>query len=342
MTQYGVPSEAHIPVFRDRVCELLAPALSHDSAICIDATLGAGGHTEALLSEHPQLTVLGIDRDTDALALASQRLERFGDRFVPVHAVYDQVAEVLAERDIPAIDGILFDLGVSSMQLDVAERGFAYSQDAPLDMRMDQTRGRTAAEIVNEYDERDLSRILKVYGEERFASRIAKAVVKQRKAGPITSSGQLVDLVRDAVPAAARRRGGNPAKRTFQALRIEVNAELEVLRRAIPAALDALAAGGRIVVLSYHSLEDRIVKRELATRTTSSAPPGLPIDIPGTGPTMRLISKGAQPPSDEEITANPRAASAKLRAAEALPTDMDHLDAPRTVQDRRSHGEDAS
>ncbi|GAA4897382.1 16S rRNA (cytosine1402-N4)-methyltransferase [Stackebrandtia albiflava] len=339
MTQYGAPHEAHIPVFLDRVCELLAPALARPGAVAVDATLGAGGHTEALLSSHPALTVLGVDRDRDALALAGGRLARFGERFVPVHAVYDRIPDVLAERDIPGVDGVLFDLGVSSMQLDVAGRGFAYAQDAPLDMRMDQSTGPTAEDVVNGYDERELSRILRLYGEERFAPRIAKAIVKRRKESAIRSSRELVELVREAVPAAARRRGGNPAKRTFQALRIEVNAELDVLRRAVPAALDALLPGGRIVVLSYHSLEDRIVKRELAARTTSSAPPGLPIDLPGTEPTMRLISKGALPPSEDEIAANPRAASAKLRAAEALPTDTESPDTPYHDR-RRSLGED--
>ena len=341
MTRYGAPREAHVPVFQDRIIELLAPALRHNGAVAVDATLGAGGHTEALLNAHPRLTVVGVDRDRDALALAGERLRQFKDRFVPVHAVYDRITEVLADLDIPAVDAILFDLGVSSMQLDVADRGFAYAQDAPLDMRMDQSTGETAADVVNGYDQTQLTRILKVYGEERFASRIARAVITARKKAPITSSRELVDLVRDAIPAAARRRGGNPAKRTFQALRIEVNGELDVLRRALPSALDALAPGGRIAVLSYHSLEDRIVKRELVARTTSSAPPGLPIDVPGTEPTMRLISKGGQPPGDEEIAANPRAASAKLRAAEALPTDTEKSEVSRIEHTRRSHGEDA-
>jgi 16S rRNA (cytosine1402-N4)-methyltransferase len=329
MTQYGAPDQAHVPVFRDRVCDLLAPVLSADSAVCIDATLGAGGHTAALLANNPRLTVLGIDRDTDALALAGRRLADFGSRFVAVHAVYDQIGEVLEQRGIESIDAVLFDLGVSSMQLDVAGRGFAYAQDAPLDMRMDQTVGVTAEEVVNTYGERDLARILKMYGEERFASRIARSIVSHRKKTPITSSRVLAELVREAVPAATRRRGGNPAKRTFQALRIEVNAELDVLQAALPAALAALRPAGRIAVLSYHSLEDRIVKREFAARATSSAPPGLPMDVPGTAPTLRWLTKGAQPPSADEVAANPRAASAKLRAAEKL-----------NDQARHSHGED--
>ncbi|CAM3186005.1 Ribosomal RNA small subunit methyltransferase H [Stackebrandtia soli] len=318
MTRYGAPETAHVPVFRDTISRLLAPALDRDGAIAVDATLGAGGHTEAFLESHPGLRVFGVDRDPDALELAGERLARFGDRFTPIHAVYDEIVDALAEHDVDAIDGLLFDLGVSSMQLDVAERGFAYSKDAPLDMRMDQTTGATAEDVVNDYGERDLARILRVYGEERFASRIAKAIVTRRARQRITSSADLAELVRDAVPAAARRRGGNPAKRSFQALRIEVNAELDVLRRALPSALDILAPGGRVAVLSYHSLEDRIVKRELTDRATSSAPPGLPMDIPGTAPTMRLLTKGAQAPSEAEIAANPRAASAKLRAAEAI------------------------
>lgn len=329
MTQYKAPSQAHIPVFRHRVCELLAPALRSAEAICVDATLGAGGHSEALLSLLPNVTVIGIDRDTDALDMAKRRLAGFGDRFVGVHAVYDEIADVLDELDVSKVDGVLFDLGVSSMQLDVSSRGFAYAQDAPLDMRMDQSRGITAAEVVNSYSERELIRILKQYGEERFASRIARSITKQRDKAPITASRQLADLVREAVPAAARRQGGNPAKRSFQALRIEVNQELDVLRRAVPAAADALRPGGRIVVLSYHSLEDRIVKREFVARSKSSAPPGLPLDVPGTEPTMRLLTKGAQPPNQSEIDDNPRAASAKLRAVERL-----------SDQDGHSHGED--
>ncbi|MGH8793362.1 MAG: 16S rRNA (cytosine(1402)-N(4))-methyltransferase RsmH [Stackebrandtia sp.] len=318
MTRHGVADQAHLPVLRDRVCRLLAPALQDDDAVCVDATVGAGGHTEALLLAHPRLVVLGVDRDPHALDLARRRLARFRDRFRPVHAVYDAIGDALDDAGFDGADGVLFDLGVSSMQLDVAARGFAYSQDAPLDMRMDPGGELTAETVVNTYEERELSRILKMYGEERFASRIARAIVAERAKAPLTSSRQLADLVRQAVPAATRRRGGKPAKRTFQALRIEVNAELDVLRRALPGAIDALRPGGRVVVLSYHSLEDRIVKRELAERTTSSTPPGLPTELPGAAPTMRLLNKRAQPPSEAEIAANPRAASAKLRAAEKL------------------------
>ena len=316
--QYGTPELAHVPVFRDRVRDLLLPALQSSAAVCVDATVGAGGHSQALLAAVDGLRVVGIDRDTDALALTGDRLAQYGDRFTGVHAVYDEIPAVLAELGIESVDAVLFDLGVSSMQLDVAGRGFAYARDAPLDMRMDQSSGITAADIVNDYDPADLTRVLREFGEERFASRIARAIAARRAKARITSSSELAELVRDAVPAATRRHGGHPAKRTFQALRIEVNAELDVLRRALPAAMDVLRPGGRIAVLSYQSLEDRIVKREFATRSTSSAPVGLPIDVPGTEPTFRLLTRGAQPPSEAEIDANPRAASAKLRAAEKL------------------------
>ncbi len=324
MMQDEMPRQAHVPVFLDRVVQLLTPALRHESAVCVDATLGAGGHTEALLTALPNLTVVGIDRDEYALELAQRRLGQFGSRFIAAHAVYDEIGEVLAGLDIPDVDGVLFDLGVSSMQLDIAQRGFAYAQDGPLDMRMDQSSDLTADEVVNTYAPKDLERILRRYGEERFANRIVRRIVSEREKAPIRTSRQLADLVKDSVPAATRRTGGNPAKRTFQALRIEVNGELDVLERALPAARRVLAPHGRIVVLSYHSLEDRMVKREFVQSSTSSSPPGLPMDLPGTEPTTRLLTKGAQPPDATEIEENPRAASAKLRAIEKLPDHNRH------------------
>ncbi|MCP2256957.1 16S rRNA (cytosine1402-N4)-methyltransferase [Streptoalloteichus tenebrarius] len=311
----------HVPVLLDRVLDLLEPALAGGPAVCVDATLGLGGHTEALLTRFPELTVVGLDRDPHALELSARRLAPFGDRARLVHAVYDELPSALADLGIPEVRGVLFDLGVSSMQLDEAERGFAYAQDAPLDMRMDPTRGITAAEVLNSYSAAELTRILRDYGEERFASRIAAAIVRERQKEPFRDSARLVRLLYDVVPAASQRTGGHPAKRTFQALRIEVNGELEVLRRALPAALDALAVGGRIVVLSYHSLEDRMVKRALAERSTSRTPPGLPVELPGHGPQFRLLVRGSEPASDEEIAANPRASSVRLRAAERLGED---------------------
>jgi 16S rRNA (cytosine1402-N4)-methyltransferase len=309
---------AHLPVLLERCLELLAPALTRPGAVHLDATLGLGGHAEAVLSAHPQATVVGLDRDPQALDLAGQRLDRYADRVQLVHAVYDELRRVLDEIGVPELDSALFDLGVSSMQLDEAARGFAYAQDAPLDMRMDQSQGSTAAEVVNTYSAAELTRVLRVYGEERFASRIAAAIVRERQRQPLTSSARLAELVRDAIPAPARRTGGHPAKRTFQALRIEVNGELAALERALPAALDALRPGGRVVVLAYHSLEDRLVKQAFAVRARSSAPADLPFEPAGSGPTVRLLTRGAEVPGEREVAANPRAASARLRAAEKL------------------------
>lgn len=310
--------ERHVPVMLDRCVELLAPALSHEGAVFVDGTLGMGGHTEAVLTACPQARAIGIDRDPQALALASERLARFGDRFTGVHAVSDDLPAVLAELDPPLAraDAVLFDLGVSSLQLDEVDRGFAYRTDAPLDMRMDQTRGLTAAEVLNTYEAREIARVLRDYGEERFARQIARAIVRRREQEPFTTSGPLVALLHDVVPAASQRSGGHPAKRTFQALRIEVNAELSVWTHGLEQALRSLAVGGRIVVLSYHSLEDRITKRGLTAGATSSAPPEMPIELPEQQPWLRLLVRGAEQADAEEIATNPRSASVRLRAAE--------------------------
>ncbi|HEV7204403.1 MAG TPA: 16S rRNA (cytosine(1402)-N(4))-methyltransferase RsmH [Jatrophihabitans sp.] len=311
-------SAEHVPVLLDRVLALLAPALADRPAVAVDATLGLGGHAEALLAAHPQLTLVGLDRDQAALARSRDRLAPYAGRIHLVHAVYDRMPEVLDELGIGGVDGVLFDLGVSSMQLDVAARGFAYAQDAPLDMRMDQSSGITAEDVVNEYPVPQLARILREYGEERFALRIAQAIERERRRAPLRSTAQLAELVREAIPAATRRRGGHPAKRTFQALRIEVNGELDAVRGAVPAALDALTVGGRIVSLAYHSLEDRIVKHAFAALATDTTPPGLPVTLPGSGPQLKLLNRGAEPASAAEIDANARAASVKLRAAERI------------------------
>jgi len=306
----------HIPVLLPRVAEILGPALVGRPAVLVDATLGLGGHAAALLAEHPRLTLVGLDRDPRALELAGRRLVAFAGRAHLVHAVYDRIAEILAELGIDRVDGVLFDLGVSSLQLDADDRGFAYSRDAGLDMRMDATGGRTAADVLNTYPVAELARVLREYGEERFANRIAAAVARRRATVPWTRSGELVELLYEVVPAASRRTGGHPAKRTFQALRIEVNGELDALRAALPAALHALRGGGRVVVLSYHSLEDRIVKRELTALARSRTPAGLPVELPGHGPALRLLTRGAEVAAPEETAANPRAASVRLRAAE--------------------------
>jgi 16S rRNA (cytosine1402-N4)-methyltransferase len=312
----------HVPVLLERCLELLAPALNRaDRTVHVDATLGLAGHAEAVLAAHPNTVLIGLDRDPEALAHATARLARYAERIHLVHAVYDELPDVLDRLGYPRIDGVLFDLGVSSLQLDAPDRGFAYAQDAPLDMRMDQTRGITAEEVVNGYPAGELARVLRVYGEEKFAMRIAAAIVRERERSRITSSARLAELVRESIPAPARRTGGHPAKRSFQALRIEVNRELAALEAALPAALDALGVGGRMVVLSYHSLEDRITKQALAARARSTGPIDLPVELPGTGPTLRLLSRGAELPSEAEVTANPRAASVRLRAAERIDPD---------------------
>jgi 16S rRNA (cytosine1402-N4)-methyltransferase len=308
----------HVPVLLERCLELLGPALSRPGAVHLDATLGLGGHAEAVLAAYPRVTLVGIDRDPEALTRAGARLAAYADRTHLVHAVHDELPDVLDSLGVAELHAALFDLGVSSLQLDDAARGFSYSRDAPLDMRMDPTRGITAEEVVNSYGTAELARILRVYGEERFAQRIAAAIVRERAKAPLTSSARLAGIVVDAIPAATRRTGGNPAKRTFQALRIEVNGELAALERALPAALDALAPGGRIAVLSYHSLEDRLAKQALTARARSSAPVDLPVEPAGTEPTLRLLTRGVETPGEAEVAANPRAASARLRAAERL------------------------
>jgi 16S rRNA (cytosine1402-N4)-methyltransferase len=318
MAHRGTPADRHVPVLRGRVVELLAPALTAPGAVYVDGTLGMGGHAQAVLEQCPRARVVGIDRDQEALDLAGERLAGYADRLTLVHAVYDEFAVVVQELGLPHVDAALFDLGVSSLQLDEEDRGFAYRVDAPLDMRMDQSGGPTAADVLNTYEVDDLTRVLREYGEERFARPIAKAVVRQREREPFTSSGRLVELLRGVVPAASQRSGGHPAKRTFQALRIEVNHELAAWEAALPAAVDALAVGGRVAVLSYHSLEDRITKRTFAQGATSSSPAGLPVELPEHAAYLRLLTRGAEEPSEEEVAVNPRAASARLRAAERV------------------------
>jgi 16S rRNA (cytosine1402-N4)-methyltransferase len=307
-----------VPVLLERCVALLAPALIGPEAVLLDATVGLGGHAEEMLRRFSTLRVIGLDRDPEALRRSGERLAPYGERLTLVHAVFDLLPTVLLDLGLSAVQGILFDLGVSSLQLDADERGFSYSRDAPLDMRMDPTTGRTAAEVVNTYPAEALARILAEYGEERFARRIAAAVVRERRREPFTTSARLAELVRTAIPAATRRTGGHPAKRTFQALRIEVNGELASLARALPAAIEALTVGGRIVVLSYHSLEDRLVKRTFAAEAAGTAPIGLPVVPARHAPRLRLLTRGAETPGEDEIAANPRAASARLRAAERI------------------------
>lgn len=315
----------HMPVLLQRCLDLLAPALGVDQAVMVDSTLGMGGHTEGVLKAFPHVRVIGLDRDTQALELAGRRLAPFGDRFTGVHAIYDEINEVLDRLGIAKVQGVLMDLGVSSLQLDERERGFSYSADAPLDMRMDATTGQTAADVLNTYDERELARILREYGEERFAPRIARAIVAQRAKRPLERTGELVSIVRANIPAATRKTGGNPAKRTFQALRIEVNGEIETLERALPESIESLAVGGRLVVESYHSLEDRAVKRAMAAGATSSAPPDLPVEPATHAPYLRLVTRGAEEADEAEVARNPRSQSVRLRAAERTRPTPDHL-----------------
>jgi 16S rRNA (cytosine1402-N4)-methyltransferase len=320
----------HMPVLLDRCVELLTPALTRRSpngsgAVLVDATLGAGGHAERFLDELPGLRLIGLDRDPDALWIAGERLAPFAERVLLARTRFDGINDVLSESGHwtgqsgqPTIDGALFDLGVSSMQLDRAERGFSYSADAPLDMRMDPDAELTAAEVLNTYDEKSLSRILREFGEERFASRIAARIVRSRTRRPFARTGELVELLYEAIPAPARRTGGHPAKRTFQALRVAVNGELDALRDALPAAMGALVPGGRIAVMSYQSLEDRIVKSTFAAATASRSPQGLPVELPGYEPEFASLTRGAERAGPAEVELNPRSASVRLRALEKV------------------------
>jgi 16S rRNA (cytosine1402-N4)-methyltransferase len=311
--------QEHISVMRDTCIDLLTPAINKsETPVVVDATMGLGGHSEALLESNPNLVLIGIDRDLDAIVKAKNRLAKFENRAMVSHAIFDEITDVVNSFGFEKVDGILFDLGVSSMQLDQSDRGFSYSQDAPLDMRMDRSTGITASEIVNTYAPGDLVRILRTYGEEKFATRIVENIVKERAKAPLNSTSQLATLIKESIPAATRRTGGNPAKRTFQALRIETNDELGAVNRAIPQALELLKVGGRLVVMSFQSLEDRIVKEIFTQATTSGTPRDLPIDLPEFAAKFALVVRGSVLPSEAEIAANSRAQSVRLRAIERL------------------------
>ena len=311
-------ADLHLPVMLERCLELLRPGLEGESPVVIDCTLGMGGHTEALLAQHSQLRVIGIDRDPQALELASERLAKFGDHFIPVAGTYDQIIEILEELQIDQVDGVLMDLGVSSLQLDDAGRGFSYAQDAALDMRMNQSEGLTAAELLARESEAELTRIFREYGEERYAAAVAKRIVQLRRDQPITTSAELNQIVTSVIPTAPGKTSGHPAKRIYQALRIAVNDELGGLESAVPQAIESLRVGGRLVVMSYHSLEDGIVKRAMQAAAVSSTPVEMPIQLPGTSPALSVITRGVERATEIELSQNPRAASARLRAAEKL------------------------
>ena len=315
----GEHAYAHVPVMAGRIAALLLPALTGPTPggrppVLIDATLGRGGHARAFLDAVPGLLLIGIDADAAAIEAGHALAGRYPGRVTVAHAFYDHIAEIAADAGHRRVQGVLFDLGVSSPQLDDASRGFSYSQDAPLDMRMDQGAELTAARVVNEYPVPGLARVLFEYGEEKFGRRIAEAIARERAREPITSTLRLSAIVKDAIPAPARRTGGNPAKRTFQALRIEVNDELGAVERALPAALEMLRPGGRLAVISFHSLEDRIVKQFLRKQEQGcTCPPDFPICICGSEPTMRATPRRAVRPSAAEVARNPRAQSARLR-----------------------------
>lgn len=311
-------ADVHDPVMRDRIVDLLRPALQRPGSVYVDGTLGLAGHARAVLEACPEARLVGIDRDLDAHEVARERLGDLADRATLVHAVYDELEDVLADLGVGSVQAILLDLGLSSLQIDRAERGFAYRVDAPLDMRMNQSAGPTAADFLNSASAKEISRVLSWYGEERFSDRIARAIVAERERSPFTTSARLVDVISGAIPAAARHTGGHPAKRTFQALRIEVNHELAALEGVLPAAVAALAVGGRMAVLSYHSLEDRLVKRAFAAGASDRAPRNLPVVPENLRAELRLLTRGAERPTEEETAVNPRAASARLRVAERV------------------------
>lgn len=314
MTEYT----HHIPVLLDECLEMLAPALQRPGAIYVDGTLGLAGHARAVLEAHPNASLIGIDRDPYARELAAEVLAPFGDRVTIVAGVFDELSSILERLNVDRVDGILLDLGVSSLQLDTAERGFSYAQDAPLDMRMDPTTGANAADVLATYDSRQLTRILRDFGDEKFARKIADAIVARQSTQPVSTSAELVDLIRQTLPQAAMRKGGHPAKRTFQALRIEVNRELEVLDSVLPQALDALAVGGRLAVMTFQSLEDRAVKRFCQLQTKSTSPADLPVELPEHAPIFTHLSKGGITPSAAEIDHNPRSTSVRLRGLERI------------------------
>lgn len=303
----------HRPVMLAEIMQIFAPV---PPGWVLDATLGGAGHATALLEAHSHLRVLGLDRDGDALAVAAARLSVFGDRAATAHQRFDHLDDAMEALSIDHLSGALFDLGVSSPQLDRAERGFSYRNDAPLDMRMDQRETWSASDVVNGYDEVTLAQVLRRHGDERFATRIARAIVAAR---PIESTARLAEVVVGAIPAAARRTGGHPAKRTFQAVRIEVNRELDVLPTALDSAIERTEVGGRIVVLSYHSGEDRIVKERMRQAATGgcTCPPELPC-VCDAVQTVRVVRGLPRTPSAEEQASNPRARSARLRVVERI------------------------
>ncbi|MBW3077752.1 16S rRNA (cytosine(1402)-N(4))-methyltransferase RsmH [Bifidobacterium simiiventris] len=307
----------HQPVLLEQCVDLVAPALAQPGAVAVDCTLGLAGHATNFLKAAPHARLIGIDRDTEALALATKRMDDEGlaDRFTPVHAAFDEFADVLDDLGIDEVNAVFMDLGLSSLQIDETDRGFSYSHDAPLDMRMDVTQTLTARRILAEYSAPGLTRIFREYGEEKFARQIAREIVSRREREPLTTSAQLNRLVDEVVPQ-AHRPAGNPAKRVFQALRIEVNGELDKLARTLPQIAAHMAVGSRLVVESYHSLEDKTVKGFMNEGLKVDAPAGLPMIPPEAQPFFKELTRGAIKADEAEIASNPRSASVRLRAVE--------------------------
>lgn len=307
----------HIPILRETVVSLLNPMRG---GVFVDGTLGSGGHAEAVLERLPEGGRLyGIDRDGAAIAAASARLARFGEAFTAIRGNFFDMKRLLAAQDVTEVDGILLDLGVSSHQLDTPQRGFSYHEDAPLDMRMDPSAPLSAYDVVNGYPAEDLARIIREYGEERYASRVANAIVREREKAPLNSTVRLAEIVKLALPAPARREAQHPARRTFQALRIEVNGELEGLSAALNDAHDLLRSGGVLAVITFHSLEDRIAKQAFKTfEHPCTCDPHAPVCTCGKTPTAKVLTKKPIVADEAELQQNPRARSAKLRAIQKL------------------------
>lgn len=311
-------SEQHQPVMVEEVFQLLQPALMANDALFVDCTLGLGGHSEYFLKHLEKLKVIGFDQDQIALSRAQTRLKDFNNRVLFIHSNFEKLSHELNDLAIDSVNAFLFDLGVSSIQIDERSRGFSYLDENELDMRMDQTQSFSAKELINNWSEAEISKVLFEFGEEKFAKKIAKNIIKYRELAPIETTAQLVALVEKSIPAPARRSGGNPAKRTFQALRIAVNQELEVLKKALADALTLLKPGGRIAVLSYHSLEDRIVKELFKSQIAKSElPRKLPV-VESLAQNFRLLNTKPIKPSLQEIELNSRSKSAKLRGIEKL------------------------
>lgn len=303
----------HTPVMLEETLKLLCV---QDNGLYIDGTLGGAGHAREILSSANNVRLIGIDRDGEALAAAALRLKEFGDRVSLVHANYSEIKNILSERGIAPADGCLLDLGVSSYQLDNPERGFSYQHDAPLDMRMDKSQYLNAYHVVNEYSERELYRVIRDYGEEQWASRIAQFIVQERQRKSVETTFELVEIIKKAIPTRARRTGPHPAKRTFQAIRIEVNNELGLLEQSVRDAVDCLRPGGRLCVITFHSLEDRVVKRVMQNmEKPCTCPPKLPVCVCGAVSKGRVVGRFVTPTA-EELESNPRCKSAKLRCFE--------------------------